>query len=168
MQRLTLLGPTNGGRQDRIDALFRIYPWLKKICGNQSISVLSVFNATDIVSHPHSISGMGFNTAGQIYFVRGGRIVNTISWDKVRQHRKELGLPEPYQNSPQAELSGDEEVCVSVEEHHAEDDFNKKWVSIEVFMCCAGNRFGDLPEVRAWIAEVELRKELQSAGLVSR
>lgn len=165
MKTIRFLGPENDGDQSEIDALFRVYPYLKAICRERKISVLYLRPTTELPTHQFPSFALGFNDNGRIYGVKGGQVVREISWEEVRASRKEHGLRAPYDNSPQTALSGDEEACVLVQEHHS-DDHEQHWISVEAFVCPPETSLQDFPTVKTWLAEISVRNELREAGFI--
>ena len=161
MAKLTI----RGSERDKVQALFGVYPWLKKICGESAISVICVLPGNEMATHSYSESANGFNTTGSIHFIEKGKVVNEVTWDEVHEHRKAQRLPQWALNSPQTELSGSQNACVLVQRHHDEDDGPRKWISVEVFVCSAGYTFAHFPEVTAWLREPSMRGELRTIGI---
>src|SRR3989338_3755567 len=160
MKGITLLGPGNGGDQSRIDAVFNVYHFLREICGKEDISVLHILPPDNLPSYSFS---SGYDTAGQMHVVVDGKVFGKGDLCEIRHHRKERGISEPHLNSPQSELSGKEEACVLVRNH---SEGEKKWISVEAFICPPGKIFWDFHAVKTWLVEPQVRNELKEAGFI--
>src|SRR3989338_5998576 len=164
MKKIELLGPGNGGDQGKIAAVLQVYPFLGEICGTEEISVLRILSPEDLPTHGYSVCGHGYNYSGTTYLVSEGKISRKISYSEMRDRRKVSALPEPYLNSPQTELSGNEDACVLVEKHSEGD--RASWISVDAFICPPRATLKGFPSVMAWLAEPQVRKDLKEAGFI--
>ncbi|OGZ13908.1 MAG: hypothetical protein A2942_02370 [Candidatus Lloydbacteria bacterium RIFCSPLOWO2_01_FULL_50_20] len=166
MKRIKLFSRKNGGDESKIEALLKLYPYLAAICGDRRISPLQMIPSEELPTYEYIPCAMAYNCEGRVYLIKDGAITAQKSWDETRMRRRTLGLREPFNNSPQAELVGDEDACVLVQHHYAEGDEKDNWISVDVFMCPPGHTFQDFPLIRTWIAEVAVVMELREAGFV--
>lgn len=165
MKRVQFVLPDTGGGSE-IEALFLIFPHLKMICGERRIGALCFYPPSELLTFSYLQFLMGSSCAGRVYLVKNGTITAERSWEEIREHRGALGFADTFFNSPQTELSGDEDSCILVHEHHLEHGAKDNWISVDVFMCPPGIVFRDFPDVRGWIAESLVRGKLREGGFI--
>lgn len=142
-----------------IAALFLEYPVLEKIRDNRRVTVIHIKPAADIVEFGPPCAN-GFNVTGWIFRIVNENILSETTWDEIRKKQKELGLRDSEENTARTILTGEEDTIVFVQEHHEEDRYDNKWISMDVFMCGSGKTFVHYPQVMVWVKQLEIRKRV--------
>jgi hypothetical protein len=154
--------PTNnGGNSDELGALYRIHPWLKEIVGTREVSIIRIMGPKELPEHSFSQDAMGYNGTGRIILRKRGKTVKDVMWDDVHAHRFQKDVVPTHLNSPQCEMSGDEDVCVILQDHAHDHDTCFRGISLDIFICPEKTAFGDFGDVRVWLAEPKVRKKLE-------
>ncbi len=147
-------------KKEHIAAFFLEYPIFKRICADREVSAVFIRPAPEILNFGPPCAN-GFNCTGWAYGIKDGKIVSEFMWDDIRQKQKEFGLRSWEATTAQLILTGEEDAFVFVQEHREEGNHTRKYISMDVFMCRKNNRFNSYLDVKAWMFQPFLKKEMQ-------
>lgn len=157
-QCVKFLGRENGGNQAELSAARDQYPWLQKICGNQTVSVLRFIPADEMAADDYPVNG-----SGKLYLIKKGEVTQEIDWNEILMHRKERHMQDISLRSPQTEITGSEEACVNVQ-FHEERERGQKWISVDVFLSPPHSTFNNSSKICKWFAVPAVRSRLAAAN----
>ncbi len=156
---------SNGGEPGELEAFYRIYPEIKTLIGTREVSIISIFTQHDLPNHPFEEAANGFNSSGKIILMNKKSVVIDITWNDIHARRKQVGL-KPNINSPQTEISGTETMCIILHDHAGDHDTTFKGIHLDVFIAQDDKTFGEFPDIKAWILEPTVRRELRAIGVI--
>jgi len=146
-------------KEEEKSVALKEYPFLKDVCSHREISVIHFASACEIIVFGQSC-GNGMNCTGQAHRIKDGKILSSITWDKIREKQKEAGLPDSHKIRAETILTGDEDAFVFVQTHKTESG-DKAWISLNVYMCSGCRTFSDYPQIMEWIKGDQIRKAIK-------
>jgi hypothetical protein len=156
---------SNCGQPGELQALYGVSPWIKELIGTRQVSIIRIMSYDELPTHDFTESACGYNVKGRVILRKDQKVVKDVTWDDIHKHRLELGCEPVYLNSPQTEMTGEEDACVILQDHAEDHDTCFKGISLEVFMCSRGATFGDSLAFKGWLLQPSVRKQFKDAGV---
>lgn len=131
---------------DQIARAYRRFPVLREL--NRGVIVeVDRWPAQEICANNPCASNP--EIAGWILGVRRGIIVSDLSWEAVREQRRQLGMRSWSRNIAQTVLAGDEDICIFIQILAKRKRHSR--IGVDLFVCARRKKFSDYPNIVTWM-----------------